>query len=88
MIAVLQETKTVPEKFRSLLWDARLEDIHLKKNAAYVIERVLELGDLEAANWLQRTYTTQRILQVLASSRQLSRKSRNFWNIWFDVENS
>ena len=87
-ISALRETKAVPEKFRSLFWDTRPENIHLKRNGSYVIERVLELGDLDAIRWLRRVYPTQRILQVLTTSRTLSMKSRNFWRLWFGLENS
>ncbi len=78
----------VPDEFRRLFWDARTKDIHLKRNAAYVIERVLEFGDLDELKWIQKIYTTQRIIQVLASSRALSAKSRNFWGLWFGHENT
>lgn len=86
-ISAFREMTSVPQELRPLFWDARPEDVHLKRNAAYIIERVLESGGLEALNWLQRVYPVQKILQVIASSRALSERSRNFWRIWFDFEN-
>ncbi len=79
-----QETKKVPEHFRSLFWDTSLANINIKKNARYIIERVLELGDMEALNWMQKVYTVQAILEVLTVSRVISEKSKNFWEIWFE----
>lgn len=83
-----KETTSVPERFRSLFWDTNLHNIHVKRNARYVIERVLELGNLDALNWLQRVYTVQNILDVLNTSRALSEKSRLFWKLWFGVEDA
>jgi hypothetical protein len=87
IISALRETTSVPERFRSLFWDARLEDIHLKRNSRYIIEKVLELGSLDAVNWLQGIFTIQKIKEVLADSRGLSPKSRIFWSLWFGLEN-
>ncbi len=77
------EITAVPERFRSLFWDTSLSNIHIKRNARYVIERVLESGDMEALQWLQRVYPVQTIIDVLNVSRNISKKSKNFWTIWF-----
>jgi len=88
MLSDLKETSSVPERFRSLFWDTSLKNIHLRKNARYIIERVLELGDMEAVEWLQRVYTVQEIIDVLNISRAISEKTRQFWLIWFGVRNA
>jgi hypothetical protein len=87
ILSSLRETTSVPERFRYLFWDARIEDIHLKRNARYIIEKVLELGSLDAVNWLQDMFTAHQIKAVLADSRGLSNKSRIFWSLWFGLEN-
>ncbi|MEW5747106.1 MAG: hypothetical protein AB1805_16880 [Nitrospirota bacterium] len=73
----------VPERFRALFWDTSLKNIHLKKHARNVIERVLEYGNLDAIRWIQQVYPTQTIIEVLRTSRAVSEKSRGFWEIWF-----
>lgn len=78
---------SVPEKFITLFWDTDIKNIHLRRNAKYIIERVLELGSLDALYWLQRVYTVRRILYVLDTSRVVSEKSCRFWRLWFGVEN-
>jgi hypothetical protein len=88
MILDKKETTSVPERFRTLFWDTNLHNIQVKRNARYIIERVLELGNLDALNWLQRAYTVQNILDVLNTSRALSEKSRLFWMLWFGVEDA
>ncbi|MBF0328857.1 MAG: hypothetical protein HQL10_06840 [Nitrospirae bacterium] len=78
------EAKRVPVRFRSLFWDTSLANININKNARYIIERILELGDLNALNWMQKVYPAQKILDVLNVSRSISEKSKNFWDIWFE----
>jgi hypothetical protein len=88
MVLNKKDTAAVPEQFRALFWDTDLENIHIKKNARYIIERVLEFGNIGALNWLQRVYTVQNILDIIYTSRGISDKSRAFWKIWFGVEDA
>jgi len=83
-----QEVLAVPERFRTLFWDTRIDRIHLRRNARYIIERVLELGDMDAMEWLQRVYAVQNIIDVLLTSRNLTNKSRNFWMLWFGADSA
>jgi len=88
MVAEKSEALSIPERFRFLFWDTNPGKIHLKGNARYVIERVLEFGGLGAVEWLQRVYPVQTILDVLTLSRNISEKSRNFWKIWFGAQDA
>ncbi len=53
-----KEVSIIPERLKYLFWDTSLNKIHIRQNARYIIERVLELGDIYALEWLQRVYTT------------------------------
>ncbi len=88
IISDKKETFAVPERFRSLFWDTSLKNIHLRKNAGYIIERVLEFGDMDAVEWMQRVYTLQTVIDVLTLSRSITEKTRNFWLQWFGVRNA
>jgi hypothetical protein len=88
IVAKKKEASGVPDELSSLFWDTNWKQIHLRQHARYVIERVLELGWLDAVSWLQRVYPVQTIIDVLTVSRVITAKSRNFWNIWFGVKNA
>lgn len=79
----LGRERNVPEELYYLFWDTDPKGIDLKKNARYVIERVLEIGGLDALQWVQRLYPTRRIIETLETSRKITPKSKNFWAIWF-----
>lgn len=81
----IEGERAVPEEFYYLFWDTDPRSIDLKRNARYVIERVLELGSLDAMRWVQRLYPTRLIIETLEASRKITAKSRNFWSIWFDL---
>jgi len=80
-----EEFSTVPEWLRYLFWDTDFKKIQMKRNARYVIERILEFGDLNSLEWLQKVYPISTIIDVIFLSRVISEKSRNFWMLWFGV---
>lgn len=84
-IAEMKATETVGDEYRSLFWDTDLKNINMKRNANYIIERVLEMGDFSALKWIQNIYPARKIIEVVETSRKISQKSRNFWRIWFGV---
>ena len=83
LATVRQETASVPARFRTLFWDTSLDNVNLKSHARYVVEKVLEFGDLDAFEWLRDVYPGWQIKETLLLCRNLSEKSRNFWLIWF-----
>ena len=80
-----KEAAIIPEQLRHLFWDTNLNKIHIKQNARYIIERILEFGDMNSLEWLQRVYPISTIIDVIFLSRVISEKSRNFWMLWFGV---
>jgi hypothetical protein len=80
-----EEVSTIPERMRYLFWDTSLSKVHIKKNTRYIIERVLEFGDMYALEWLQRVYPARTIADVIFLSRIITEKSRNFWMLWFGI---
>ena len=80
-----EEVSTIPERMRYLFWDTSLSKVHIKRNTRYIIERVLEFGDMYALEWLQRVYPARTIADVIFLSRIITEKSRNFWMLWFGI---
>ena len=70
-------------KFRqSLFWDINPDKIDTKKNARYIIERVLEFGDINEVGWVLKHYPKNVIKKVMQLPRvQLSDKSKALWSL-------
>ena len=65
-------------------WDIDPTHLDIRKYKDYIIERLLELGDEKAVQWLFMNYTEREIRKVLFKSRSLSVKSRRFWKLFLD----
>jgi len=72
---------TIPDFLQPFFWETEFSQINAKKNRQYIIERILELGDLSAVSWLFSNYQENEIKEVLEISRKVSAKSRNFWQL-------
>ncbi|MEK9185372.1 MAG: hypothetical protein AAB863_01220 [Patescibacteria group bacterium] len=70
-------------KFRqSLFWDTDPKRIDVHKNARYIIERILELGQPDEVRWLFETYPKNQLEQTMNLPRaQISSKSKALWSL-------
>lgn len=70
-------------KFRqALFWDTNPEKIDVKKNARYIIERVLEFGQPDEVGWVFKHYSRRTIKKVMKLTRvQLSGRSKALWSL-------
>lgn len=90
------DTKALDEKIkqggfpfsRYLFWDADLEKIDLKKNARYVIERVLTRGFTQDFYMLLKIYSLEEIKAALRKSKELDPKTVNFCSTYFNIPKS
>jgi hypothetical protein len=87
-MAGIEEEKNIPGRFQPLFWDVDPRTIDVKQHARYIIERVLEMGGLDALYWIQRLFPTKLIMETCEVSRKISPKSRNFWEIWFGLRHA
>ena len=71
----------IPLFLKKYFWDTDISKLSLTKHATYIIERILEWGNLEAVRWLRERYTNKELLSVLEVSRSISHKSWHFWKL-------
>ena len=76
----------VVKRLQRLFWDQRLAVEHLEANSLWVVERVLELGNLDDLRLLVTYLGRESFLQHVAEARFPSEKSRVFWRQILDRE--
>ncbi len=64
---------------QTLFWDVNPKIIDAKKNAQYVIERILDFGNDEEVKWLYHFYDKSLLKNVVAKSRSLMPETKNLW---------
>ncbi len=79
--------KKIVKKIRfrpELFWDVDPKTIDSDKHARYIIERILDLGNLKEVAWIAQRYHGKKIREVMALPRaQIHKKSVNLWSLVF-----
>jgi hypothetical protein len=76
----------IPRWLEPYYWDVHIQDLDLKDNCIFIIERLLNEGDQKALNWLFRTYTEGKIKEAVLMSRRLSLKTVRCWQNYFNLK--
>jgi len=79
------DDKPIPLFAQRYFWDVNARTLDADRYATYIIERLLEWGDLASVRWLLQRYSRRKIIGVLKKTRALSRMSANFWAVYFGV---
>ena len=86
--AKIKNGTRLPKSLHQFFWDVAPGRIDLAVHSEYVIARLLEHGDLAAIRWLLMVFRRQDIARVVKQSRQLSRKTANFWRLRLAIAKS
>lgn len=68
-----------PSFLKKYFWDIDFAKLDPKKRPEYVIERILELGDVKAVRWVLKTFPKNVIKKTLMTRRGFSPKTAVFW---------
>lgn len=66
-------------------WEHDENDIDPQEHWFIVLERLIEYGDIESIKWAIDYYESSQFIEVLRSSRRLSRKSATMWQNYFNL---
>ena len=59
----------LPDSLYQFFWDVDPAKVDPSKNPTYVINRLLDKGDLEAARWVLRHFPRELIAEILRTKR-------------------
>ena len=78
----------VPEHLFPLFWDIDCKRFEPQRFPGYTILRILEYGDVRAVKWLEGTFATDAISDVIRSERRLTPRSARFWSLVYAIPES
>jgi hypothetical protein len=76
----------IPEYIKMVLWDVDTEELDLQKHWFFVIERIMDYGNENDVQWMLGTFSKEQLIEVVKKSRNLNRKTANFWALWFGID--
>ncbi|TSC78218.1 MAG: hypothetical protein G01um101433_360, partial [Parcubacteria group bacterium Gr01-1014_33] len=60
-------------------WDTDIKGLDKEKHAHFIIERILDRGDMDAIQWLSRNFKKSEMRKVLRITKDMTYFSANFW---------
>jgi hypothetical protein len=78
----------IPENIKILLWDIRKDQILLGEHYQFIIERIMEYGDVGDIKWMESTFSKDKIIKTLKRSKRLSAKTANYFAIKYKISKS
>lgn len=82
------EATALPRSFRRFFWDVPLSGLSAETHRDFILGRLLERGDRQAARWVFRTYPRASLEEFLRGRGRevLSRRSWRFWAFLLDLD--
>jgi len=65
-------------KKQSLFWDVDREKLSSDKDCFFIIERILEFGDIDDLFWMKQTFPQDKIEDTVRKSRILSKRTLSY----------
>lgn len=75
----------LPPSFKDLFWDIDFSSLDVNKNKEFIIERVLDYGDISHFRKIKEIYSLDDVKSVLKKSKTISYKSANFYALILGV---
>ena len=76
----------IPEYIKVVLWDVDTKELDLKKHWFFIIERIMVYGNENDVRWMLATFSKEQLIEVVKNSKNLDRKTANFWALWFGID--
>ena len=74
-----------PENIRKFFWEYDGNEIDIQENWFFIIERLLEYGDFEAVKWSLKHFGQDKLIEVVKTSRNISKKTASMWQNYFNL---
>lgn len=75
----------IPKSLHRFFWDVDVKKLDPEKKPYFIISRLLDKGDIEAARWIKKNYNNNLVRETLQKYRDFSLKSASFWALCYQV---
>lgn len=76
---------SIPSSLHRFFWDVDATKLNPSEYPLYVINRLLDKGNLEAARWVLRNFSKEMIVDSMKHGAPMLAINATFWSHYFDV---
>jgi len=75
----------IPKSLHKYFWDVDIKKIDTKSRAYFIINRLLDKGDVLAVKWIKKTYPQKTIANTFTTMRGYQPKVASFWSLLLKI---
>ena len=75
----------IPESVKIILWDVEVNKLDIRRHKRFIIERIIKYGNEKDVKWMLETYSLKEIRDVVKKSKNIDRKSANYWALRLNI---
>ena len=75
----------IPKSLHKYFWDVDIKKLDPDKKPYFVINRLLDKGNVEAVKWVRGNYTESQIKETFKRFRDFSPKVARFWSLFLKI---
>lgn len=81
----MTSTSVLPLFLHRYFWDIDVKKFNFREKPQYVVQRLLEVGNLKAVRWLLRNFKKEQIKETIQKRRGFSARTVSFWANFFKI---
>lgn len=70
---------------KRIFWDIDPKSLDKQENKQFIIERILEFGDVPDIKWLENNFNKEEISKVLQISKTISVRTASFFKLFYHI---
>lgn len=75
----------IPKSLHKYFWDVDVKKLDPEKDAYFIINRLLDKGDVKAVKWIRKIYSEKTIARTFTTLRGYKPKIASFWSIFLKI---
>ena len=75
----------IPKSLHQYFWDVNIKKLDPQKKPYFVINRLLDKGNLEAIRWVRNNYDQEEIKETFYRIRDFNTKVGRFWSLFLKI---
>jgi len=75
----------IPKSLHKYFWDVDVKKLDPEKKPYFVINRLIDKGNLEAAKWVRKNFSEEEIKITFYRIRDFNTKVGRFWTLFLKI---
>ncbi|MEK7109846.1 MAG: hypothetical protein AAB441_01495 [Patescibacteria group bacterium] len=75
----------LPKSLHQFFWDVDVKKIDARNKPYFIINRLLDKGNVEAVKWVRKNYSEKEIRETFAHIRDFNPKVGRFWSLFLQI---